>query len=293
MSLSVRINTSFIVPLLKYISQPSNDLLLEITKHDAARLTHAHAVRFGNTRKPIKQFWKEILRGLAKRDDLIEHVKESMTYLHNESTRFNELLTELWNYFPEGTDQRANLYGILGYDIGIVSEGNALLNLGHTDFQKDPREILFMAMHELHHVVYTSYNTIFALDEIHSTSQLFDIIKYCTHMEGLAVYSMLEQRVAASALSNRDYQLFLDENARKKRVSKYFDILTDLEVRGSNQVRKKDFKILDQMADKDRLWYVAGAHMAEIIDKNLGREILNETIRLGPDDFFKMYHESF
>jgi hypothetical protein len=47
------------------------------------------------------------------------------------------------------------------------------------------------------------------------------------------------------------------------------------------------------MSDRNRLWYVTGAHMAEVIDKNLGKEVLIETIRLGPDDFFKSYHESF
>ena len=293
MSLSVRIDTSVIVPLIKYISSPSDELLLDITKHDAARLTHAHAVRFGNTKKNIKSFWKEILKSLSKREELIDQVKASMTYLHEESDAFNDLLKSLWTYFPEGTDQRTNLYGILGYDIGIVSEGNALLNLGHPDFKKDSRELLFMAMHELHHVVYTSYNSIFSLDQIHTTSQLVDLIKYCTQMEGLAVYCTLADRKAVGALNNRDYQLFLDDNARSKRVSKYFDILTDLQVRGSNPINSKDFNILEKMTGKDRLWYVTGAHMAAVIEKNQGKEVLVETIRLGPDDFFKTYHESF
>jgi hypothetical protein len=293
MPLTVQINTSFIVPLLKYLSNPSESLLREITNHDAARLTYAHAVRFGNTKKDIKGFWIAILKKLAERDDLTGLVKNSMTYLHNESDTFSDLLKDLWNYFPDGTDQRTNLYGILGYDVGIISEGNALLNLGHPDFNMDPREILFMAMHELHHVVYTAYNTIFSIDNLHTISQLLDVIKYCTHMEGLAVYCTLERRKAAGALNNRDYQLFLDEKARKKRVSKFFDILTDLEIRDSNPINEKDLKILDMMADKDRLWYVTGAHMAESIDSSLGRETLNETIRLGPDDFFKKYHDSF
>lgn len=293
MSLSVRIDTSFVVPLLKYISNPSKDLLLEITKHDAAIFTHAHAVRFGNTKKNIKLFWKDILEDLSKKDNLTEDVKASLTYIHNESSTFDELLKDLWNYFPKGTDLRSNLYAILGYDIGIVSEGNAMLNVAHPEFVKDPRELLFMAMHELHHVVYTAYNSIFDLSQIHTTNQLVDIIKYCTHMEGLAVYCTLEQRQSAKALNNRDYQLFLDANARKKRVSTFFDILTDIEVRGSRPFNQKDFNILNRMAGRDRLWYVTGAHMAEMIEKKLGRETLTETVRLGHDDFFKSYHEAF
>ena len=293
MSSSVTIDTSFIAPLLQYLSKPSRESLIEITKHEAAKKTHKHALRTRNTTKSISLFWKQILKQLSKNNNLIEIVKEGLTYIHNETDMFKDLLKDLWNYFPEGTNLRSVLYAILGYDVGIVSDGYALINLAHPDFQKDPREILFMSMHELHHVVYTSYNPIFDLSEIHRTNQLSDAIKYCTHMEGLAVYSTLEQRKSANALNNRDYRLFLDDRARKKRVSAYFDILTELETRDDSPIHEDDWKILDRMSDKDRLWYITGTHMAQLIENNLGHEALIETIRLGPDDFFKTYHESF
>ncbi len=293
MPLSVRIDTSFVVPVIKYLSNPNKELLLAITKHEAAKKTHSHAVRFGNTKKNISTFWTEILKNLSKKQNLIEIAKQSLTYLYNELDLFNELSKDLWDYFPEGTDLSTNLYAILGYDIGIVSEGNALINLGHPDFEKDPREILLMAMHELHHVVYTAYNPIFDLNRINTTHQLVDVIKYSAHMEGLAVYCTLEKRQSLNALTNRDYKLLLDERARSKRVSSFFDTLTKFEIRGSNPLQEKDWHILDRMSGRDRLWYIAGAHMAQLIDKKFGREVLNETIRLGPDDFFKTYHETF
>jgi hypothetical protein len=293
MSLTVRIDTSFIVPLFQYLSKPSKELLFEITKHDAAMKTYAHARRFGNTSKNIESFWKDIMQNLSRKKNLVEVVKNSLTFLYNETDTFNDLLTDLSNYFPNGTKLRCNLYTILGYDIGVVSEGNALINLAHPDFHKNPNEILFMSMHELHHVVYTAYNPIFDISQINRTDQLCNVVKYCTHLEGLAVYSTLEQRKSASELDNRDYQLFLDDRARKKRVSIFFDILTDLEIRNDSPLQEDDRKILNRMSDRDRLWYVAGAHMAQIIDKNLGRETLVETIRHGPDAFFKTYHDAF
>jgi hypothetical protein len=103
----------------------------------------------------------------------------------------------------------------------------------------------------------------------------------------------LNQRKSAKALNNRDYRLFLDNQARKKRVSEYFDILTEMEIRDDSPLHEDDWKVLDRMSGRDRLWYVTGAHMAEVIDTKLGSETLIETIRLGPDDFFKSYHESF
>ena len=293
MSLSVKIDTSFIVPLIRYLAEPSKELLTEITNHTAAMKTHAHAIRFGNTKKSITSFWKAILKQLSNNNNLIDYVKDSLTFIHNESGTFNELLKDLWNYFPKDTNLRSTLYAILGYDIGIVSEGSALLNLGHKQFQEDQREILFMALHELHHVVYTAYNPIFDLTKINMTNQLCDVIRYCTHMEGLAVFSTLEQRKSSKVLRNRDYQLFLDDKARNKRLSEFFDVLTDLEIRGAKPLHENDWKVLDRMSGRDRLWYVAGAHMAQMIETKFGRETLNETIRLGPDDFFKKYHESF
>jgi hypothetical protein len=293
MSLSVKIDTSFIVPLIKHISKPSKESLVEIINHEAAIKTHNHALRTRNTKVGISIFWKQILKKLSKTENLIDYVKANLTFIHNETDMFNKLLKELWNHFPEGTNLRSVLYAILGYDIGIVSEGNALINLAHPDYHKNPQEIFFMSMHELHHVVYTAYNQMFDLSEINRTNQLCDVIKYYTHMEGLAIYSTLEQRKSANALNNRDYRLFLDDRARRRRVSMYFDILTDLEIRADSPLHEDDWKMVERMSDRDRLWYVTGAHMAEVIDKKLGHETLIETIRLGADDFFKSYHESF
>jgi hypothetical protein len=40
-----------------------------------------------------------------------------------------------------------------------------------------------------------------------------------------------------------------------------------------------------------RLWYVVGAHMAEEINRTLGREELNQTILDGSKSFFAKYFE--
>ncbi|MCJ7818090.1 MAG: hypothetical protein MUP60_04505, partial [Candidatus Thorarchaeota archaeon] len=74
--------------------------------------------------------------------------------------------------------------------------------------------------------------------------------------------------------------------------SLYFDILTDLEIRHNNPLQKSDWYILTRMSDRGRLWYVTGVHMAQVIEQNLGLETLIETIRIGPDGFFKTYHDS-
>jgi hypothetical protein len=58
-------------------------------------------------------------------------------------------------------------------------------------------------------------------------------------------------------------------------------------------LHEDDWNVLEKMSNRNRLWYVTGAHMAQLINNKLGHETLVETIRQGPDYFFKMYHESF
>jgi hypothetical protein len=77
-----------------------------------------------------------------------------------------------------------------------------------------------------------------------------------------------------------------------KRVTEFFNILTRYQTEPVRSIHEKDWHILDQMTGKKRLWYIAGAHMAETIEKTLGRKVLNDTIRLGPEEFFRQYHEA-
>ncbi len=294
MSLSVKIDTSFVIPLLKYLGGSKEADIYGITDHPAARRTYAHAKQFNNTeRSTVQEFWKDLTQNLKKDyKSVVARVKAALTYIYNETDAFDQMIKDLWNYIPEGTKLRCELYAILGYDIGIVSEGHALINLAHPLFEKDPRELLYMSMHELHHVVYTSFNPIYDLKNIITIENLVDMIKYSTHLEGLAVYAAYEARKDANALSHQDYQILDDKGKRNSRVNEFFNILTKLQFDTMRSVHDKDWQTIELMSDKKRLWYITGAHMAEVIDRNLGRAALNETIRHGPDEFFKSYHDA-
>ncbi|MFW9977998.1 MAG: DUF5700 domain-containing putative Zn-dependent protease [Candidatus Thorarchaeota archaeon] len=294
MSLSVKIDTSFVIPLLKYLGGSKETDIYSITDHPAARQVYSHALRFNNTKKgTVQEFWKDITKDLSKDYKvLVSRVKSALTYLYNETQSFDLMIKDLWNYIPNGTKLRCELYAMLGYDIGIVSEGHALINLAHPLFEKDPREILYLSMHELHHVVYTSFNPIYDLKNIFTIENLVEMIKYSTHLEGLAVYAALEARKRTKSFSHPDYQVLQDTGKRNSLVTEFFNILTKLEFDKIRSVHENDWNTIELMSGKKRLWYIAGAHMAEVIDKKLGRDALNDTIRHGPNEFFKSYHDS-
>jgi len=294
MSLTVKIDTSFVIPLLKYLGNSEKADIYSITDHPAARRTYAHALQFQNTKRgTVQDFWKDLAENLSKDyRNVLSRVKSALTYIYNETPAFDSMIKDLWNYIPNGTKLRCELYAMLGYDIGIVSEGHALINLAHPLFEMDSREILYMSMHELHHVVYTAFNPIYDIKHMNTIENLVDMIRYSTHLEGLAVYAAYDARKKTNALSHQDYQILGDKGKRNSRVNEYFDILTKLEFDKMRSVHDKDWKTIELMSDKKRLWYITGAHMAEIIDEKLGRETLNETIRHGPDEFFKSYHDA-
>ncbi len=278
--------------LLDYISGKSDIEFTGITDCTAAQLTYAHASNFGNTDATLEGFWKKITAKLAEDKEVtVTRVESSLQFISSESRAFDEMVLDLQGYIPSNTDIHCHLYGMLGYDIGIVYRQQALINLMHPLFEKDLREIIFMSMHELHHVVYTSFNPFFEMSDIMTLSDLVEMIKYCTHLEGLGVYVPLSSRIKAGVLVHEDYAVLLDERRRLECVQEFFSIFDHLLNGANRQIRDDDWSILDLMTSGKRLWYIAGAHMAQTIDRYLGRKALNDTIRQGPENFFSLYQD--
>ena len=213
-------------------------------------------------------------------------------YIKKNISDFNEAFRELETYLPREIDLSSTLFCILGYDIGVVSDGNAFLNLGHPLFHENKRELLYFAMHELHHVAFTHYNPIYSFDDLKTTGDLIRIIRYSTHLEGLAVYSSLDRRRRENGYAHRDYLTLNDSCKMSQLKTQFFDILQQIEAESSRSLVEDDWGVLELMSDGDRLWYVVGSCMAESIERSLGKEALNSSIVGGPETFFKLYQNS-
>ncbi|MFX1253113.1 MAG: DUF5700 domain-containing putative Zn-dependent protease, partial [Promethearchaeota archaeon] len=146
-------------------------------------------------------------------------------------------------------------------------------------------------MHELHHVGYTYYHPLYSFEDLKTTADLLRIIKYSTHLEGLAVYAPFQRRLAENGLIHKDYAVLANESERLKRVNEFFKLFETIKGTPNRPVVETDYELLERFAGGSRLWYIAGAHMAQIIDKKYGRSILVQTIKKGSDTFFKIYEE--
>ena len=166
---SVKVDLSFIEQSLEYIDSPSSATLEEALGHPAAKGVHLHALRFGNTEKDLAGFWEERLRGFDP--DAVERTRSNVGYMLDNAGEFTLAFDELTGYFPKDLELRCRLYGVVGYDIGIVSDGDAYLNLGHSVYD-DQRELVYFAMHELHHVAYTHYQPMYSFSDLKTTMDL-------------------------------------------------------------------------------------------------------------------------
>lgn len=285
---SVQVDTSFIERALGYISSPSPTRLEEVLMHPAAEGVHSHATRFGNTEKELAEFWEERLAAVTP--DTAERARANVGYMAGNAEAFREAFNELTEYLPWGLELRCHLYAVVGYDIGIVSDGDAYLNLAHRVYA-DQRELVYFSMHELHHVAYTHYQPIYSLGGLRTTVDLRQAVMYSTHMEGLAVYAAYAKRRREGGLNHLDYWLYEDKSKRERLIDEYFRIWDELRCEPLRSLREDDYGLLERLSG-ERLWYVTGLHMAETVDERLGRERLNETIAAGPASFYGAYESA-
>ena len=286
--LSVQVDVSFTEQALDHLSSPSSAKLQRILGHPAAEGVHAHAAMFGNTDRDLAGFWEERLAGV--RPDAAERARANVDYMEGNAGAFTEAFNELEEYMPHGLEIGCRLYAVVGYDVGVVSEGDAYLNLAHPVYA-DQRELVYFAMHELHHVSYTRLQPIYSFSGLRTTVDLLGAAMYSTHLEGLAVYAAYGKRFREAGLNHLDYRLYGDKRERDRIVEEYFGILDELRCEPVRSLREDDFGLIERLSG-ERLWYVAGLHMAKTIDERLGRERLNETMRRGPGSFFEAYESS-
>jgi hypothetical protein len=286
----IKLDNSFVDICLKLIDNRMKDIFDELIVHPAAVKVHAHAVRFGNTNEPIEVFWRNIVDEFFNQE-AGNRINSALEFLEDNKGLFASSINEVAEYLPKDLQLECKLYTMVGYDVGIVSEGSALLNIAHPYFEKNPCELIFIAMHEVHHVGYVHYNPTFSFAEIKRLSDLKDAVRYSTHLEGLAVYAPLRKRVEAGCIVHEDYSALMDEEIAQQRMLQYFDLVTELERKSDRTMTDDDFGIFEPMSEKGtRLWYVTGAYMAKMIDERLGRKVLIDTVGQGPNSFFDLYN---
>ena len=71
----------------------------------------------------------------------------------------------------------------------------------------------------------------------------------------------------------------------------YFEIYNHFKENPEKPIGDEDWRLISILSDKKRLWYRVGAHMAQKIDEELGRNALVNLIPKPAENFINTYLE--
>ena len=197
-------------------------------------------------------------------------------------------------YLPADFRFHGTLFLTFGYDIGVAFAPNASLNCTHLHFANHQRELLYYAIHELHHVGFMSYQKPPKLADVKSCADLLKLVEYSTQMEGMAVLAAYQRRRDDHALADDpDYVALEDAKRMQADLASYFKDYDYLKGRGAQPADADAWAVIDRMSSRERLWYRVGAYMAQRIEASKGRAALVALVKRDPTQFMATYESLF
>jgi len=216
--------------------------------------------------------------------------EQSIEYFSKTMLADPHWVTDALRYLPTDFRFHGTLFLTFGYDIGVAFAPNASLNCTHSHFNNHSPELLYYAIHELHHVGFMAYQTPPKLADIKTCADLLNLVEYSTQMEGMAVLAAYQRRRDDHALADDpDYIALQDQKRMQADLVSYFKDYDDLKRRGTQVANADARAIIHRMSSGERLWYRVGAYMAQQIETSKGRAALVELIKQGPAQFITTY----
>ena len=216
--------------------------------------------------------------------------QQSLAYFSEPMLADPHWVMDTLRYLPPDFRFHGTLFITFGYDIGVALGPNASLNCTNARFNHHSRELLYYAIHELHHTGFMSYRAPPNFAEIKTCADLLRAVEYLTQFEGMAVLAAYQRRGDDRALNDDpDYVALQDGKRMQADLVSYFKEYEYLKNRG-NQVADHDaWAVIHRLSSGERLWYRVGAFMARSIEASKGRAALAELVKQGPAQFFAIY----
>jgi hypothetical protein len=186
-------------------------------------------------------------------------------------------------YLPADFRFHGHLFLVAGYDIGVALAPDASLNAAHAHFDGHPRELLYYAIHELHHVGFMTYSPPPRISDLKTCADVVKLVEYSTALEGTAVLAAFDRRSREHALdADQDYVALGDDARMARDEALYFEDLEYLKRRGAEPADSSALAVAERMSGGERLWYRVGARMARRIEHVNGRQALVALITREP-----------
>jgi len=273
---------------VKYIETGDSVLLSHIAGTEGMKLIYNHANWSGNNPANISiyDFAKKVIDRDKKRMSM-QAILRNLKYARDSIAAMDYPQKVCLQYLPEGFSFHSRLCFTVGYDLGIVYQNNASINVSHKHYLETKTELKYYSIHELHHAGFVTLKKNYMPSlKIYTCREMAELIAYFTHLEGMAVYAAYDERLKGKALNNDpDYVALQDTALMEKYTTRYFGIYNHFLTHSNDTLTEKDWLMLGELSSDNRLWYRVGAKMAETIDLKSGRKKLTSLIA-GPSAGF-------
>ncbi|MEN6310686.1 MAG: DUF5700 domain-containing putative Zn-dependent protease [Acidobacteriota bacterium] len=288
----IRFDATFAAEALAYLESGDGRSLDRLTRSPAALHLLNHARNFDNSDVPRDSTRSLVLSLVEPR---LERAKRaavcgrSLAFFAGPMLDDPGWVNDVLRYLPDGFRFHGALFLTFGYDIGVAFPPNASLNGASPRFDGHPREILYYAIHELHHAGFMALHAPPRLADVKTCRDLLRAVEYLTQLEGTAVLAAFERRRLEHALSDDgDYVALQDERRMRQDDILYWKEYDGLAARGGRPADKEAWAVIERLSSGERLWYRVGARLAGRIEKEMGRPALVALVQEGPARFFEV-----
>ncbi len=287
----LRLDSSFAMNSLAYLATKNNRFLDQATKSPATAHLLAHARNFDYG--VPKDSPEALVRSLIEKNaDRARWCRLALSFFEQRMSRDRRWIDDTLAYLPGDFRFHGTLFLTYGYDIGVAFGPNASLNCAHRHFEAHPRELLYYAIHELHHVGFYAYQPPPKISEVKTCADVARLVEYSTELEGMAVLAAYDRRRRERVLDGDPDYVALQDAARLDRdEAQYFADLEYLRRRGAEPADAAAWAVIERMSGGKRLWYRVGARMAQRIEAARGHAFLVDLIREGPQSFLESYRK--
>lgn len=262
---------------IKYIETEDSIYLLKIANLKATEhiFKHANQYRYNVPRKSKLSLVKYLLTPIEEKKEILTAFKRNLQYAKKEiaMTDFSQMICA--NYLPDNFEYSGSLFFTFGYDLGVVFDNNASINLAHSNYLEDMNEIRYYSLHELHHAGFFEVKAkAMPSIDILTFKEMAEFIEILTHLEGMGTYVPLKLRKQEGAMnSDEDYVCLQAKDLMNTYEEEYFDIYNHFKNNPNRLIEGSDWKLVAILSNKRRLWYRVGALMAQVIEENGKRKV--------------------
>jgi hypothetical protein len=286
---ALRFDARFAQAAANYLRSPDESLVPGLARLPATEHLLAHARWFDySVAKDSGEslVWEMLARVAGRREAILAGVAYFMGPLLDDP----HWIADALRYLPSDFRFHGSLYLVAGYDIGVALAPHASLNAAHTHFDGHPRELLYYAIHELHHVGFMTSSPPPRVADLKTCADVRRLVDYSTALEGMAVLAARDRRVRERALAGDEDYIALDDEARMERdETQYLQEYDALAKRGPEPADAGAMAVIERMSGGERLWYRVGARMIAALEKNLGHSAMVALVTRSPESLVPAY----